>query len=42
MGQVTALLSAIGQGERDALGELYALLYPELHRLAHALSLIHI
>ena len=36
MGQVTALLSAIGQGERDALGELYALLYPELHRLAHA------
>ena len=36
MGQVTSLLSAIGQGERDALGELYALLYPELHRLAHA------
>jgi len=36
MGQVTSLLSAIGQGERDALGQLYTLLYPELHRLAHA------
>lgn len=36
MGQVTSLLSAIGQGERDALGELYGLLYPELHRLAHS------
>jgi RNA polymerase sigma factor (TIGR02999 family) len=36
MGQVTALLSAIGQGERTALGELYALLYPELRRLAHS------
>jgi len=36
MGQVTSLLSAIGQGERGALGELYALLYPELHRLAHS------
>lgn len=36
MGQVTTLLSAIGQGEPEALGELYALLYPELHRLAHA------
>ena len=36
MGQVTALLSAIGQGESAALGELYALLYPELHRLAHS------
>jgi len=36
MGQVTSLLSAIGQGEREALGELYALLYPELHRLAHS------
>jgi RNA polymerase sigma factor (TIGR02999 family) len=36
MGQVTTLLSAIGQGERNALGELYALLYPELHRLAHS------
>jgi RNA polymerase sigma factor (TIGR02999 family) len=36
MGQVTVLLSAIGEGQRDALGELYALLYPELHRLAHA------
>ena len=36
MGQVTSLLSAIGQGEREALGELYELLYPELHRLAHS------
>jgi RNA polymerase sigma factor (TIGR02999 family) len=36
MGQVTQLLSAIGQGERDALGELYALLYADLHRLAHS------
>lgn len=36
MGQVTSLLSAIGHGERDALGELYGLLYPELHRLAHS------
>lgn len=36
MAQITILLSAIGQGERAALGELYALLYPELHRLAHA------
>ena len=36
MGQVTTLLSAIGQGEPEALGALYALLYPELHRLAHS------
>ena len=36
MGQVTALLSAIGQGEHKALGELYELLYPELRRLAHS------
>ena len=36
MSQITSLLLAIGQGERDALGALYALLYPELHRLAHA------
>ena len=36
MGQVTTLLCAIGQGEQQALGELYALLYPELHRLAHS------
>jgi RNA polymerase sigma factor (TIGR02999 family) len=36
MSQVTTLLSAIGQGEPRALGELYALLYPELHRLAHS------
>ena len=36
MSQITSLLSAIGQGEHNALGELYALLYPELRRLAHA------
>ena len=36
MGQVTSLLSAIGQGEPEALGQLYELLYPELHRLAHS------
>ena len=36
MGQVTTLLSAIGRGEPDALGELYAMLYPELRRLAHS------
>ncbi len=36
MGQVTTLLSAIGEGQPDALGDLYALLYPELHRLAHS------
>lgn len=36
MGQVTTLLSAIGQGQPKALGELYELLYPELRRLAHS------
>jgi len=36
MGQVTSLLVAIGQGQQGALGELYTLLYPELHRLAHS------
>ena len=36
MGQVTQLLSALGQGEPEALGELYALLYADLHRLAHS------
>ncbi len=36
MGQITVLLSALGQGQRDAAGELYALLYPDLRRLAHA------
>ena len=36
MGQVIALLSAIGRGEQSALGELYELLYPELRRLAHS------
>ena len=36
MGHVTGLRTAIGEGEPGALGELYALLYPELHRLAHS------
>jgi len=36
MSQVTRLLAAVGHGDPDALGELYALLYPELHRLAHS------
>jgi RNA polymerase sigma factor (TIGR02999 family) len=36
MAQVTELLTAIGQGRSDALGELYELLYPELKRLAHS------
>jgi RNA polymerase sigma factor (TIGR02999 family) len=35
-GPVTVLLAAVGLGRDGALGELYALLYPELHRLAHA------
>ena len=36
MGQITVLLSALGQGEPDAAGKLYALLYPDLRRLAHS------
>ena len=36
MGQVTTLLSEITSGRSQAMGELYALLYPELRRLAHA------
>ena len=36
MAQVTSLLADIGQGRPGALGELYTLLYPELHRLAHS------
>lgn len=36
MAQVTELLAAIGQGQSDAIGELYELLYPELKRLAHS------
>jgi RNA polymerase sigma factor (TIGR02999 family) len=36
MGQVTTLLSSLAKGNSDAFGELYALLYPELHRLAHS------
>ncbi|MEO8344299.1 MAG: ECF-type sigma factor [Betaproteobacteria bacterium] len=33
---MTSLLAAVGQGKPEALGELYALLYPELRRLAHS------
>lgn len=36
MGKVTSLLSAIGQGEPEAFGRWYAMLYPERRRLAHA------
>jgi RNA polymerase sigma factor (TIGR02999 family) len=36
MGQVTLLLSALAEGKSERFGELYALLYPELHRLAHS------
>ena len=36
MGQVTSLLAAVGQGQGEALGELYALLYAELRRLARS------
>lgn len=36
MGQVTTLLAALGQGQTDLVGQLYTLLYPELHRLAHS------
>ncbi len=36
MGQVTTLLSALAEGHSEVFGELYAILYPELHRLAHS------
>lgn len=36
MGQVTTLLHALAEGRSESFGELYALLYPELHRLAHS------
>ena len=36
MSQVTTLLSALAEGKSEVFGELYALLYPELHRLAHS------
>jgi len=36
MGQVTMLLSALADGQSERFGELYALLYPELRRLAHS------
>jgi RNA polymerase sigma factor (TIGR02999 family) len=36
MGQVTTLLSALAEGKSECFGELYALLYPELRRLAHS------
>lgn len=34
-GDVTALLSALGRGERSALGELMPLVYDRLHEIAH-------
>jgi len=36
MSQVTTLLSALAEGRSEVFGELYALLYPELRRLAHS------
>ena len=36
MGQVTTLLAALATGRTDSFGEVYALLYPDLRRLAHA------
>ena len=36
MGQVTTLLAALADGRSESFGELYALLYPELRRLAHS------
>src|SRR5882724_12180292 len=36
MGEGTSLLSAIGAGRQEAIGQLYALLSAELRRLAHA------
>jgi RNA polymerase sigma factor (TIGR02999 family) len=32
---VTDILVAAGQGDRVAIGQLYSILYPELHALAH-------
>lgn len=34
-GEVTALLSALGRGERSALGQLMPLVYDRLHEIAH-------
>jgi RNA polymerase sigma factor (TIGR02999 family) len=36
MGEITALLFRAREGERSAFDELFARLYPELHRIAHA------
>ncbi len=36
MGQVTTLLAALADGRAESFGELYAVLYPELRRLAHS------
>ena len=36
MGQVTTLLAALGEGRPQAFEALYAVLYPELHRLARS------
>jgi RNA polymerase sigma factor (TIGR02999 family) len=34
-GVVTGMLEAAGQGDREAIGQLYGILYPELRSLAH-------
>ena len=36
MGELTALLDGTRHGDRAALDSLFALMYDELHRLAHA------
>jgi ECF sigma factor len=35
MGQLTSLLDAARRGDRAALDDLFSLMYPELHHLAH-------
>jgi RNA polymerase sigma factor (TIGR02999 family) len=36
MGEITTLIRAASQGEREAVDRLFGLLYDDLHRLAHA------
>jgi RNA polymerase sigma factor (TIGR02999 family) len=36
MGEITTLIRAAHQGDREALDRLFSLLYADLHRLAHA------
>ena len=36
MGEITSLIRAAHQGDRDALDRLFSLLYDDLHRIAHA------